>query len=404
MGLAHVARQPVYDGDHAVHGYELLFRARWDADAAGDHDHDAMTTRLLVSTFTDFGLASLVGDRLAFVNVTRPFVSGALEVPFAPGSAVLEVLETVPADEEVLRGCRALVEQGYRLALDDFAFEPERMALLPLAEYVKVDVTGRSEDDLRRAVAMTRGAGALALAEKVETAEQVEACRALGFDLFQGYGLLRPRTLTTPTVSPSTARCLQLLSRLSDPEVGVADVEDVVRSDLALGYRVLHAANSAASGPARRVGSIRDALVLLGLQRLRSWLLLMVLADAGGGDVEQLSAATTRARTCELLAAELPGARPDSAFVVGVISGLEVVLGVPTAEVVARLPLADELRAALVEHAGPLGAVLRTVLAHERGDEAVLERSPFGPFEVSRAYLAAVGWSLELRETALQAA
>ncbi len=404
MRSVHVGRQPIFDGANAVHGYELLFRAGRDALDAGSTPADLATTQVIVNTFTEFGLDRLVGDRRAFVNVTRPFVVGMMPIPFEPQRAVLEILETIPADDAVLAGCATLADQGYALALDDFEWEPERLPLLHLADYVKVVTKGMDRTALAIALDRIKGYGALAVAEHVETPEMLELCRELGYDLFQGHALLRPDVVTAQSVSPSHLSCLQLMARLADPDISVVDVEDVVRTDLALNYRVLRAANAASSGLSRQVESIRGALVLLGLQKLRSWLLLMVLADSGSPNEEALSTAMTRARTCELLAAEVRGVRPESAFIVGVLSGLDLVLGIPMSAVTERLPLADDLRAALVDHTGPLGTILDAVLAYERGDDDAVEAAPFDAFSLSRAYLSAVGWSISICESALKVA
>ncbi len=401
MRRVHVGRQPIYDRNRGVHGYELLFRASGDALDAGATPGDLATTQVIVNTFTEFGLDRLVGDKLAFVNVTRPFVINTMPVPFAPEQAVLELLENVPADAAVLAGCAALAEQGYGLALDDFAWEPERLALLPFCRYVKIDVLDADLGTLKLAVERTKEAGKLAIAERVDDRELMELCAEVGFDLFQGYALLKPDVVTAQSVTPSHLACLQVMARLADPDIAVIDVEDVVRTDLALNYRVLRAANAASSGLSRRVESIRDALVLLGLQRLRSWLLLMVLADSGKPNEEQLATAMTRARTCELVATEVRGARPESAFIVGVLSGLDLVLGLPMEAIADRLPLADDLRAALIEHSGPLGQILKAVIAYERGDDDGVAASSLDSFELSRAYLSAVGWSLQVCESAL---
>jgi EAL and modified HD-GYP domain-containing signal transduction protein len=423
MRSVHVGRQPIYDRDLEVHGYELLFRASSDGfdeaerpgarlqsvgaprlrSATAVADRACATTQIIVSTLSEFALERLVGDRLAFVNVTRPMVVGDVPIPFGPEGAVLELTPDVVAGDDVIAGCEALAAAGYQLALDDFDWEPERLALLPLAQFVKVAVPGRPREDLAAAVARCRDAGVLAVAQRVGDVATMELCSELGFDLFQGYFSLRPDVFTARTITPSHLTCLELIARLSDPKCSVTDIESIVRTDLALNYRVLRAANSATSGLTRRVESIRDALVLLGVEQLRSWLLLMVLADSGNTDEEQLTTAITRARTCELVAQQVPGMRGGSAYVVGVLSSLDVVLGIPMGEVLDRLPLADDLRAALLDGTGALGELLTTVLAYERGDDEAVAASAFDAFDLSRAYLSAVGWSLQLCESALSA-
>lgn len=403
MARVHVGRQPIFDRGLDVLGYELLFRGDQDASSSAESG-DMATTRVIVNTFTEFGLDRLVGSRLAFVNVTRPFVVGTMPVPFTPDVAVLELLEDITAEDDVLAGARALREEGFSLALDDFVFEPGRRDFLPLVDYIKLDVLDVDPAVLARRVERCRRQDVKLIAERVETVQDMERAAALGFDYFQGYFLVRPDVVSATSISPSQLACLQLLTKLADPTIGLADVEAVVRTDLALNYRVLRAANAASAGLMRRVDSIRDALVMLGLTKLRSWLLLMVLADAGNANEEQLGVAMTRARTCELLATDQAGVKPGAAFIAGLLSSLEIVLGIDMRTLLERMPLTEELEAALATGTGPLGELVTAVVAYEAGDLARVEDTGYALFDVSRAYLSAVGWSLQLVETTLTGA
>ena len=402
MSQVHVGRQPIFDRAMGVVGYELLFRGGSSSHDASEHG-DVATTRVIINTFTEFGLDRLVGSRKAFVNVTRPFVVGAMPVPFSPDVAVLELLDTVTADPDVLTGARELRESGFALALDGFALEPGREAFLPLCDYVKLDLVGVDPQLLAERVARCREQDVRLVAQRVETREEMKLALELGFDLFQGYFLVRPDVVSASSISPSQITALQLLAKLADPDIGVAEIEAVVRVDLALNYRVLRAANSVTTGVRRRIHSIRDALVLLGLRKLRSWLLLMILSDAGSGNEEQLSIAMTRARTCELVSADMTGVGPDTAFIAGLLSSLDLVLGLSMDVLVQRMPLSDELVAALVRREGPLGSLVTAVVAYEDGDVAGVEDTGFALFDVSRAYLNAVGWSMRTIAPALAA-
>ena len=408
MPAVHVGRQPVYDRALDVVGYELLFRGHPTATSAERTD-DLATTRVIVNTFMEFGLERLVGRRLAFVNLTRPFVVGQLPVPFVPGKAVLEVLETIPTDEDVLAGARTLKEQGYSLALDDWEDEPHRRPLLPLVDIVKLDISSCDSRELERRVSDLRKSFDVTLvAERIETAAEMDLCHRLGFDWFQGFFLLRPDVVTARTVAPAHMACLQLLGRLASPDLDLAEIEQVVRADLGLNYRILRAANAASVGSIRRIESIRDALVMLGMQTLRSWMLLMVLSDATDPDNEQLTLAMARARTCELLARHVHGLRPESAFIVGLLSSLDTVLGLRMETVVDKLPLSPELQTALTTRTGSLGAVLRIALALEEGDDTgladALTEAPIAADDVNRAYLGAIGWAMDTTDEVIGAA
>ncbi len=402
MTEVYIGRQPIVDQRRAVHAYELLFRSdaeAFHAEESGDH----ATTQVIVNTFVEFGLDRLVHGRLAFVNLTRPFLVGTLPLPFPPTEAVLEVLEDVQADDALCSGVERLIDAGYRIALDDFVPDGPTARLLPLASYVKLDVLGVDQAELARQVKHCRQFDVKLIAERVETHEMFTACSTLGFDYFQGYFLATPIVERASTITPSTAICLELLGDLTQPNVSYETIEALVQVDIGLTYRILHAVNTAAVGWQRQVSSVREALVVLGMKQLRAWVLLMVLADAGNADPDQLSMAMTRARMCELLAAHVPGIGRDTAFTTGLLSTLDFLLGVPIDEVVRRLPLEATVTDALVRRGGVLGTMIDLAVAYEAADFERLKDSPVDLTDLARAYLSATDWSMRTCEDVLNA-
>lgn len=388
LGAVHVGRQPIYDAALGVLGHELLFRPHASASAAGDGLGDAATAAVMVHAFTTFGAAHLLGDGLGFVNLTRSFIVGAMPVPLPSSVAVLELLETVHVDDEVRTGVRELTDRGFAFALDDFLWsQTDRIPLLDSASYVKVDISQVPPEDLPDTVDRLRAYDAALVAEHVETAEDLEMCRGLGFDLFQGYYLLRPETLTQVTLSPTQLACLELLATLADPDLTFEQLEALVRVQPGLAYRVLQTANAAWTGLPHHLESVHQALVMLGVERLRAWVMLMVAVDTGASRPEHLAAALTRARMCELLATTAR-VRRDVAFTAGLLSRFDVVLGVPLGQVLEGLPLSTDLSGALLEYSGPLGALLGAVQAYESG---VPHTS--GLRGMTGAYLEAVAWT-----------
>ena len=417
-GWVHVGREPIYESERArdrtVYGYELTFRepdAGHPGVPARPDSGDSATTRVIVSTFAEFGLEALVGRRQAFVTTTRAFLTGDLPVPLPPERTVLEVPASLSVDDAVLAGAGVLVDAGFTLALQTSpapgaGAEPGRAGaapLLPLAGFVKIDLGGTTPlDDLRRRRLTTlvravrqQAPGVRIVAERVGLAEHARACEQLGAEYLQGPLFARADTLSARALAPSQMTSLQVMAKLAQADFGVADIEMLVKQDPALSYRVLRAANAARSALSRRISSVRDALVLLGLRQLRAWLLLMMIGDASAADEEQLSSAMTRARTCELLAPRVPGVDHDAAFLAGLLSSLSELLGQAPDVLTASLPLDDGLHEAVVHRVGPLGALLTAVLAYERGDVATADASTLDLFDLSRAYLEAVGWSLQ---------
>lgn len=393
LGAVHVGRQPIYDKALGVLGHELLFRPHASATAAGDGLGDAATAAVMVHAFTTFGAAHLLGDGLAFVNLTRSFVVGDLPVPLPSSVAVLELLETIHVDDDVRTGVRLLTDRGFAFALDDFLWsQTDRIPLLGTAAYVKVDITQVGAKDLPETVERLRAYDAALVAEHVETADDLEMCRTLGFDLFQGYYLLRPETLSHVTLGPGQLACLELLATLADPDLTFEQLEALVRVQPGLAYRVLQTANAAWTGLPHHLESVHQALVMLGVERLRAWVMLMVAVDTGASRPEHLAAALTRARMCELLATTAR-VRPDVAFTAGLLSRFDVVLGVPLGQVLDGLPLSAELSGALLRASGRLGALLDAVQAYESGEADLPSTVLSGLPGMTGAYLEAVAWT-----------
>lgn len=386
--LVHVSRQGVFDTAGSVVGYELRFRADPYAGEPRYADGHNATARVIVNTFAQFGLHSLVGSGMAFINLTRPFLTLELPAPLAPDRVVLEVLGDLSPDPEVVEGCERLVAKGYRLALDDLRPDDQRLPLLELASFAKLDFLALSTMELAALASRCRDAGVTIVADKVETEGALNTAKALGCTLFQGPFLARAQVVSAPSLNPQRLQCLQLLGLLADPEISLERVNDVVAREPALALRVLTVANSAAAGLSRRINTVREALVLIGTRELRNWLQLMLLSDLADDSSELFASAVIRAKTCELLAEERGGVSGDKAFTVGLLSSLEEVLGQPLGSLVENMDLDDELRRALVSFDGPAGRLLAEVRRYEA---ARPELGP-GASDVTEAFLRSVDW------------
>jgi EAL and modified HD-GYP domain-containing signal transduction protein len=404
---AYVARQPILDPAGQVFGYELLYRAAADAVSCQD-SRDLAAARVLSDAVLTLGLETLTGGRRAFMNATRHMLLNDLITVLAPESIVIEVLEDVGVDDEVIGACRRLRERGYSLALDDFTLETGAAALLPFVRYVKVDVLSTSLEERRR-IEKTMPEGVKLVAEKVETAEVFDEARAHGYKLFQGYYFCRPTTFSGGALSARRLAYARLLAALNKANVSVNSVEDLVKHDASLTYRVLRCINSAAFGIRREIQSIRQALVLLGLEQVRKWASVWALAGLNGGASSELvTIAILRARSCELVARETMG--DDSAseyFLLGLCSLLDAMLGQPMDAAVAELPLSDNVRKALLGEPNPARALLDSVIAHERGewDEAARLAAALSikPERLPAAYADALKWARELTQVAAAA-
>jgi EAL and modified HD-GYP domain-containing signal transduction protein len=381
-----IGRQSVHDVDGRVVGYELLFHAAGGTDVAS---RDASTSEVIGSAFGELAVQHLGSRRQLYVNTTRAFLTGQRPLPFPPQGVVLEVLGDLEVDAAIVAGAGVLKSRGFRLAVDGWATGPAFDRLLPIVDVVKVDVAAVDPVDLPDLVAYVGEISPYAqvLADGVRDAAELTACRSAGFDLYQGPHLQRPAA-PSGTVSASQLVSLQLLAALADPDTQVGEIERIVSADPGITLRVLGAANSA-SGAGRQVGSLRQALVLMGRRTLSSWVVLAALHGRSSSGGEQLVDVLTRARTCELLGEDVPGVPAASAYAAGLVSGVGAVLGADVASVVRSARLDELVASAILQRAGVLGALLDAV--EEFDGTGQTTSAVFPTAAVSRAHLHALG-------------
>ncbi len=398
MQNIYLGRQPIFDRELEVYAYELLFRAG-ETNAAGDLDGDQATSRVIANTFIELGLDEIVGRHRAFLNLTRGFLVNDWPLNFPRDRVVLEILEDIEPDDEVLAAVRRLKQEGFLIALDDFIFHERLRPLVELADLIKIDLMALEEGQLEEHVRVLRGYPARLLAEKIETREEFEHCKALGFDYFQGYFLSRPKVIQGREIPPNGLATVRLLARLQDPEVGAAELETLIGQDVGLSYKLLRYINSAFFALPKTVESIRQAVVYLGNQAIKTWATLLVFCGIEDKPHELMTTAMLRARMCQLLAERSGQPHSDTYFTVGLFSALEALLEAPLESVLEALPFSEDVRRALLAREGPYGAALNCVLAYERADWDQVRCDPLPTADITETYLEAARWADEVTRT-----
>lgn len=404
VNQVHVARQPILDARQQVFGYELLYRA-----AARDEScvpaSGSISARVIGDAVLGIGFDTLTGGRQAFVNLDMHTLLADASGLLDPDRVVLELLEHVAVTPEVVAMCSSLRERGYALALDDFVPGSPAEALVPLARFVKLDVLALETDALHAETRRLMAAGVSVIAEKVETAEMFERARAAGCSLFQGYYFCRPETFSSGALPASSVTQLRLVAALNQPSVSLTAIEDLLKHDASLAYRVLRTVNSAGFGLRREIHSIREALLLLGLDQIRKWSSVWVLAGMNRGPSELVTMTVIRARCCELIGQALDRADNGAAyFLLGLCSLLDVLLGHPMDTVTHELPLEAEIRQALLGDRNAARDTLDAVTHYEQGrwDDAAAAAAALGLSDhaLPDAYADALGWARTLTRTA----
>ncbi|MBB6142543.1 EAL and modified HD-GYP domain-containing signal transduction protein [Silvibacterium bohemicum] len=391
-----VARQPIFDARRNVYGYELLFRSGWENSFSGDIE-DA--TRQMLDNCLVWGVDSLAGGGLAFVNCTREALVSQLVTQLPPGNTVLEILETVEPDEELLKACRALRAMGYVFALDDFVPRPEMRPLVEMARFVKVDFRLSDAAERRRIHAMVCGSPAALLAEKIETPEEFSAALAEGYEYFQGYFFCRPKIFANREIPSSWANYLRLLAELTESPFDARAVIRIIMAETSICYRLLRLANSALLGTRKEVTSVQSALILVGEDRFRRLVSLAVSSALGRDQPPALiSLSLERARFCELVA-PLLGQNPHEQYMLGLLSLLDAILQCPMEKLLKSLPLRPEAKAALLGAENSIALPLNLIRCYEAGAwepcAGTIQSLGLSEERLAGIYMEAIRWTTE---------
>jgi c-di-GMP-related signal transduction protein len=395
-----VARQPILNRSRSLFGYELLFRTGLE-EYFNFHQPDVASSRVVVDSFLLFGIDSLTGGRPAFINFTRNLITGGAATLLPASRVFIELLEDIEPDPEVIAACRSLKAKGYSIALDDFEVRPGTEPLIDLADIIKVDFLKTSLDNRAHVVKEFRPRGIQLLAEKVETHDDFHHALEHGYSLFQGFFFARPETLSRSDVPVLMHHYMQLLSLSVQPDPDFKRLEDVIKHDTSLCYRLLRYLNSAWFGFRREITSIRHALSLLGSEEVRKWVSVITLAALADESPQPLLVhSLCRARFHELVALRAGmQTRSTDLFMQGLFSCMDAILDRPLATILNDLPLAEEVTLALLGHDNPFKAVLDTAVACEKADWTEVARLS-GLLRVAEEglaedYLAASRWALE---------
>ncbi len=276
-----IGRQPIYDKNLNVYAYELLFRAGQQQNAANIVDGDIATTNVVLNALTEIGMDKLVGEQLAFINLPRNFLLtlGDDPVPEIKHQIVLEILEDIAADDEVVAAVQDLSTNGYTIALDDFVYNASLQPLVDNANVIKIDLMALDEDSLSDHVSKLANGKRKLLAEKVETQEEFERCKQLGFDYFQGYFFCKPNIVKGQRAPANKLAVMKVLASLQSPDLDTKELTQTISQDVTLSYRLLRYINSAQFGLGKQIDSIKRAVVMLGRNTIRNLASLIALSQ-----------------------------------------------------------------------------------------------------------------------------
>ncbi|MEK0157814.1 HDOD domain-containing protein [Pseudoalteromonas piscicida] len=366
----YAARQPIFDVQRELIGYELLFRDGLN-NVFPEIDGDEATSRLVEGSQFTLGLDDLTNQYPAYINFTLETLAKGYVQMLAPDQVVVEILETVQPGKRLLACVKELKEQGYTLALDDYHHQNVWRHFFPYIDQIKVDLLATNLEQINVIKAAIEDYPQIDLvAEKVETYEQFELAKSLGFKYFQGFFFAKPEMVKTKALAPSELAMAELLYETSSVEPDLARITQVFERDVNLSYKLLRYANSAVFKRRAEISTIKQALVVLGSEELKRLISLLFASQLNTEKPKELlSLSLLRAHFMEAIATEANKiSDTGSTFLVGMMSLMDAILDDDMASLLKKLPLSQEIKSTLLKKPSAFGIYLDLAESMEKGD------------------------------------
>jgi c-di-GMP-related signal transduction protein len=404
-----VARQAILNRHKVLYGYELLFRSCADKNLFDATDSSSATSQVIANTLFSAGMEDILAGKKAFINFDREMLLDGSVSILPKETLVIEILESVVPDDDVVAACAKLSERGYTLALDDFVPHPNFEPLIEKVHIIKVDFQSTPRAVQRRLVATYGKRGIRMLAEKVETLEQFEWARSIGFDYFQGYFFTKPVIVSGRQISTSKMACLRLLQEAQRPELDFNKLRDLIKDDVSFSYKLLLFTNSALFGCKSVTRTVEQALIVLGEEGIRRWIAIAALTIlAKDKPPELIVQSLVRAAFSERLGRIAGSGSAQNCFLTGLFSLLDALLDRTIEYALQQINLAPAIEEALLGTASSenrIAGIYALVRFYEAGEwDAVISHAQglgLPAAEIGAIYLESVRWAAEVTSAAV---
>ena len=346
-----VARQPVFTSDKKLFGYELLFRLSLD-NVFPDIDGSVATSGVLSNTFFSFGISDILSGKPGLINFTRDLLIKQTPLLFPKEHVIVEVLEDIEPEPEIIEALKAFKSHGFRIALDDFIYDQKFNEMIQLCDIIKFDIMATPLDTLSPVLDALKDERdhITLLCERVETHQEFEQAKAMGFDLFQGYFFSKPEIISNKSLATNQITNLKLLNEVSKQEPALDVIENMIKNDVAISFKLLTFINSAYFNRPSAVDTIKEAITFLGLQELKKFIYVVVVSGINPGKPNELIRfSLIKARMCEQCAHVLRTRfTPEELFTVGLFSTMDAILDIPMKEILEKIALSEKIKDALL--------------------------------------------------------
>ncbi|WP_321389284.1 HDOD domain-containing protein [uncultured Desulfuromusa sp.] len=359
-----LARQPIYSAQKDLFGFELLFRHEMGS-SAHEFGEELATSEVLLNLYTGTNQQSDLFSRKIFVNISEGLLLSDAFLPVPPESVIIDLSPSIQVNEPLINSIKKWRDAGFSFALDGFDFSPRFQPVLDYIQYIKVDALNESMSEIDSKMKNLSHYSVNWIAERVETETQFTKFKELGFTLFQGYFLAKPTAIQGQPVRGKINNSIATIKAVSDPEIEVAEMTNIVNRDPSLAIQLLKIVNSPVYSLGREVNSVRDAIVYLGLIQVRKWIIMMSMLNNMVASSGTVNLVLTRAKACENYVEKSHAVKSDQAFLVGLLSGVHLLFGIDNKSFFEQISLPDTIKEAILEEEGVLGQTLSEIIKTE---------------------------------------
>lgn len=391
----YVARQAIFDMNKDVIAYELLFRNK-NINKFISIENVNPTLDVIRNSFLVIGFDKITGGKLAFINFDGELIKSELIERFSKDHLAIEVLETVKPDYRIIECCKRLKEKGYIIALDDFMYCEEFDELMKYVDIIKVDFFVTKGKERKEIMKRIKNKNIKFLAEKIETEEEYNEAVGYGYSYFQGYFFCKPVIISGRDVSGYKFTYINLIKELNQSNINIKKIENLIKNDVLLSYKLLKTVNSAHYCLKRKITSISDAIIIIGTKELKRWIFIITLKQIGENSIDELvKMSLIRASFAESLSKKIQVNVPQfDAFLIGMFSLMDALLKMPIENILTELPISDDVKDALLGKTNILSELLKLIIEYEKGNwkdvNRLIEKFELDEEFVSDCYLDAI--------------
>lgn len=345
-----IARQPILNEKKQTIAYELLFRDS-PKNLFPAIDGNTATSKLLSNSFFSMGIKEITNNKPAFINFTKELILEETPLFFPKENIIIEILENIEPEENIIQQILKFKKKGYKIALDDFIFHEKYQPLIELCNIIKFDIISTPLEEIKSIVKKIQDnhPHIVLLAEKIETPQQFQIAREMGFKLFQGYFFAKPEILSQKDISPNKASVLKLFSEINKPILNTDKLINLIKNDVSISYKLLKFLNSAYFAIPYKINTIKDAVNFLGSVEIKKFIKIIAASEiADSKPPELLRQAIIRAKMFELIGEYITtDFSSDELFTIGIFSLMDAMLDIEMSNVLENINFSQRINNAL---------------------------------------------------------